>query len=70
MYATPVVAKPVAGGLAVPLPYGKRVNWLRNVEAAGHAWLHALPVADPRLVALAEIEVQLPAFYRRSSRRP
>jgi len=27
-------------------------------------------VADPRLVALAEIEVQLPAFYRRSSRRP
>jgi hypothetical protein len=30
-----VVAVPVADGLAVPLPYGTDVDWLRNIEAAG-----------------------------------
>ena len=73
VYVTPVVAKPVAGGFAVPLPYGRRVDWLRNVEAAGRAWLQVdgerYRVADPRIVPLAEIESRLPAFYRRSSRR-
>ena len=73
VYVTPVVAKPVAGGFAVPLPYGRRVDWLRNVEAAGRAWLQVdgqrYRVADPRIVPLAEIETQLPAFYRRSPRR-
>ncbi len=73
VYATPVVAKPVAGGFAVPLPYGRHVDWLRNVEAAGRAWLQVdgerYQVADPRIVPVTEIETQLPAFYRRSSRR-
>ncbi len=73
VYATPVVAKPLAGAFAVPLPYGRRVDWLRNVEAAGRAWLQVdgerYRVADPRIVRLAEIETHLPAYYRRSSRR-
>ena len=41
----------VAGRLAVPLPYGRRVDWLRNVKAAGRAWLQVhgerYRVADP-----------------------
>jgi len=73
LYATPVVAKPVTGGYAVPLPYGRHVDWLRNQEAAGHARLQVdgqlYRVANPRIVPLAEIETQLPAFYRRTSRR-
>ncbi|MGZ4746107.1 MAG: hypothetical protein ACXVYY_03375 [Oryzihumus sp.] len=36
-YATPVVAVPVEGGFAIPLPYGDEVDWLRNVLAAGEA---------------------------------
>jgi deazaflavin-dependent oxidoreductase (nitroreductase family) len=36
-YATPVVAVPVPGGFIVPLPYGERVDWLRNAVAAGGA---------------------------------
>ena len=73
LYATPVVAKPVTGGYAVPLPYGRHVDWLRNLEAAGRARLQVdgqlYRVANPRIVPLAEIETQLPAFYRRTSRR-
>jgi hypothetical protein len=67
------VAKPVTGGYAVPLPYGRDVDWLRNLEAAGRARLQVdgqrYRVANPRIVPLAEIEAQLPAFYRRTSGR-
>jgi len=73
LYATPVVAKPVTGGYAVPLPYGRNVDWLRNLEAGGRARLQVggqrYRVANPRIVPLAEIEAQLPVFYRRTSRR-
>ena len=73
LYATPVVAKPVTGGYAVPLPYGRHVDWLRNLEAAGRARLQVdgqrYRVANPRIVPLAEIETQLPVFYRRTPRR-
>jgi deazaflavin-dependent oxidoreductase (nitroreductase family) len=72
-YATPVVPKPVTGGYAVPLPYGRHVDWLRNLEAAGRARLQVdgqrYRVANPRIVPLAEIETQLPAFHRRTSAR-
>ncbi|GAB4586218.1 nitroreductase family deazaflavin-dependent oxidoreductase [Nocardia sp. IFM 10818] len=34
-YATPVVANYAEGLLIVPLPYGSRSDWLRNVRAAG-----------------------------------
>jgi deazaflavin-dependent oxidoreductase (nitroreductase family) len=73
LYATPVVAKPVTGGYAVPLPYGRNVDWLRNLEAGGRARLQVggqrYRVANPRIVPLAEIETQLPVFYRRTSGR-
>jgi len=72
-YATPVVAKPVTDGYAVPLRYGRNVDWLRNLEAAGRARLQVdgqrYRVANPRIVPLAEIEAQLLVFYRRTSGR-
>jgi len=37
IYATPVVALWVADGFIIPLPYGTRVDWLRNVLAAKRA---------------------------------
>jgi deazaflavin-dependent oxidoreductase (nitroreductase family) len=73
VYATPVVAKAVTGGFAVPLPYGRGVDWLRNLQAAGRAWLQVdgerYRVGDPRIVPVAEIETQLPAYYRRPTQR-
>ncbi|MGW4394181.1 nitroreductase/quinone reductase family protein [Amycolatopsis nivea] len=38
-YATPVVADRTENGFLVPLPYGTRTDWVRNVCAAGHAVL-------------------------------
>jgi deazaflavin-dependent oxidoreductase (nitroreductase family) len=34
-YSTPVVAEPTADGFVIMLPYGKQVDWCRNVMAAG-----------------------------------
>ena len=36
-YATPVVVDRVPDGFILPLPYGTRVDWLRNVLAEGTA---------------------------------
>ena len=36
-YGTPIVAEPVTDGFIVPLPYGTRVDWLRNVLTTGGA---------------------------------
>lgn len=72
MYETPVVAKPIRDGFAVPLPYGVDVDWLRNVQVAGQAWLdvrgECYLVRDPRVVPTAEIAAQLPPQYRFVSR--
>ena len=34
-YETPIIAKPVPGGLMIELTYGDQVDWYRNVRAAG-----------------------------------
>lgn len=34
-YETPVVMHPVDGYLAIPLPYGRDVDWLENLQHAG-----------------------------------
>jgi deazaflavin-dependent oxidoreductase (nitroreductase family) len=34
-YRTPVVVRPIAGGLVVPMPWGEHTDWFRNVRAAG-----------------------------------
>ncbi len=34
-YATPVVAQPTADGFIIPLAFGERADWFRNVRAAG-----------------------------------
>lgn len=53
-YATPVVAEQVAGGFLVPLPYGTRVDWLRNVLASGQATIvtkgQTHQVAVPKII--------------------
>ena len=71
-YATPVVAAPVHGGLAVPLPYGTDVDWLRNALAAGRAVvvLGGVPheVSDPVVMTSAAIAPQLSARWRLASR--
>lgn len=64
-YATPVVAEKVDGGLLLPLPYGTRVDWLRNVVAAGRASVttrgETYEVTGPEIIDMSEASLQLPA---------
>jgi len=34
-YRTPVVVRPISDGFIVPMPWGERTDWFRNVRAAG-----------------------------------
>lgn len=34
-YATPLLVQPVAHGWLIPLTYGERSDWYRNIEKAG-----------------------------------
>jgi deazaflavin-dependent oxidoreductase (nitroreductase family) len=64
-YALPVVVRELDGTLVVPLPWGERTQWVRNVLAAGGALVRwrgrDVQVTAPRTVP---IESVLPAFSR------
>lgn len=71
-YATPVVARPVPGGFAVPLPYGTEVDWLRNLRASGRGMLvvkgRRFAVTRPRVVPTGAVAGDLGPLYRWMSR--
>ena len=62
-YATQVIALRVRDGFLVPLTYGTRADWCRNVLAAGRATLvragAETPVDRPEVLGLAAV---LPAL--------
>jgi deazaflavin-dependent oxidoreductase (nitroreductase family) len=64
-YETPVLARRAPDGFVIPLPWGERTQWLKNVVAAGGATLrwkgtdHAL--TDPVIIDIDEAGAQ---FYR------
>jgi deazaflavin-dependent oxidoreductase (nitroreductase family) len=70
-YATPVVAQPVEGGFAIPLPYGTDVDWRRNLQAAGSGVLQVggtrHTIRDPRVAAVEDV-TGLPPYWRALSR--
>ena len=57
-YRTPVLALRTGNSFAIPLPYGNRVDWVRNVLAAGGAGLvrggKSLRLEAPRIVGEGE----------------
>ena len=67
-YATPIVAEQIPGGFVMPLPYGTKVDWLRNVLAAGRAEIqvsgqtHA--VFEPEIIDAASAAPLLPRRRR------
>lgn len=73
-FATPVVVTPIAGdGFVIPLPYGIRVDWLRNVQAAGKATVtvdgESYEVRDPEVITAAAAASLLPDRRRREFAR-
>jgi deazaflavin-dependent oxidoreductase (nitroreductase family) len=68
-YATPLWVDPVDEGFVMPLPYGRDVDWVRNLLAADEAVLqdHGVRyrVANPRIVPAAAVLSQVPSLTRR-----
>jgi len=63
-YTTPVGARRTADGFVIPLTFGERADWFRNVQAAGECvirWRGAdYPVIEPEVV---DWETARSAFY-------
>jgi deazaflavin-dependent oxidoreductase (nitroreductase family) len=56
-YATPVRVRPTPEGFIIPLPYGRDVDWCRNILAAGRCTIswhgNDYPVGEPEVIDLA-----------------
>jgi deazaflavin-dependent oxidoreductase (nitroreductase family) len=67
-YRTPVLAFPSKKGFAIPMTYGRDVDWARNLLAAhgGEIEQRARRVAlrNPRIVDFAAAEAHLPPALR------
>jgi deazaflavin-dependent oxidoreductase (nitroreductase family) len=63
-YETPVDVISTTTGLLIALPYGTRVDWLRNVVAAGSATVlthgDRVDVERPTIVATADVAALIP----------
>jgi len=63
-YSTPVAARKITDGFIIPLTFGQRADWFRNVQAAGGCtirWKGAdYPLLEPEVVDRATAR---PAFH-------
>lgn len=63
-YTTPVRVRPTPVGFIVPLPYGRDVDWCRNILAAGGAVItwqgQDYAVAAPEVLSTAAAATRLP----------
>ncbi|GAA4759718.1 nitroreductase family deazaflavin-dependent oxidoreductase [Actinomycetospora chibensis] len=68
-YATPVAARPVPGGFALPLPYGRDTDWCRNLLAAGGGVVTfdgaRHDVTAPRIVPADEVRGSFTPYWQR-----
>jgi len=72
VYETPVDIISTTTGLLIALPYGTRVDWLRNVVAAGSATVvtrgDRVDVERPTIVATADVAALIPRRTLRTLR--
>jgi deazaflavin-dependent oxidoreductase (nitroreductase family) len=67
-YRTPVLAFPSRNGFVIPMPYGKDVEWARNILAAKECELiqtgRRSRLGNPRIVGFKAAESHLPVLAR------
>jgi deazaflavin-dependent oxidoreductase (nitroreductase family) len=53
-FRTPVVVRPTSDGFIVPMPWGERTDWCRNVRAAGECLIRwkgrDYPLVQPEVI--------------------
>jgi deazaflavin-dependent oxidoreductase (nitroreductase family) len=63
-YTTPIRVRPTPDGFIVPLPYGREVDWCRNVIAADGAVIawqgKDYPVDEPKVTSVAAAATLVP----------
>jgi deazaflavin-dependent oxidoreductase (nitroreductase family) len=68
-YDTPIDAQRTSDGVLIPLVYGPRADWCRNVLAAGHCTLtldgKELALTAPQVIPESVAEQQVPAAAAR-----
>ncbi|MDD7965435.1 nitroreductase family deazaflavin-dependent oxidoreductase [Actinomycetospora lemnae] len=68
-YATPVAARPVPDGFALPLPYGRDTDWCLNLLAAGGGAVtfdgRRRTVTAPRVVPAAQVTESFSPSWQR-----
>jgi hypothetical protein len=71
-YETPVWAAPTEDGFVIPIVYGPRTDWLKNVMASGAgALVHdgtTFAIDRPRIVPMASVRAYFPAALQRTHR--
>jgi deazaflavin-dependent oxidoreductase (nitroreductase family) len=73
-YHTPVVVRPTPEGFIVPMPWGERTDWYRNVRAAGECVIRwkgrDYPLGPPELLTdPAAVRAGFGAFERAAMTR-
>lgn len=68
-YVTPLTAHRSEDTIIVPLPYGTKVDWLRNLQAAGRGVVEldgrSVTADEPEVVAVDRVMPLLPPFVTR-----
>ncbi|HVN84411.1 MAG TPA: nitroreductase family deazaflavin-dependent oxidoreductase [Candidatus Binatia bacterium] len=67
-YRTPVLVFPTSAGFVIPLPYGRDVDWARNIVKARGCEIERMgrrvSARNPRVVGFKTAEPQLPIALR------
>jgi deazaflavin-dependent oxidoreductase (nitroreductase family) len=68
IFRTPVVARPTDDGFLVPMPWGERTDWYRNVRAAGGCVMRwnsrVYPLVQPEVIDVAAAGASFGAFQQ------
>jgi deazaflavin-dependent oxidoreductase (nitroreductase family) len=71
-YETPVWAARTEDGFVIPVVYGPRTDWVRNLEASGEGELvHdavTYRIDEPRVVPMADVRAHFPVALQRTHR--
>jgi deazaflavin-dependent oxidoreductase (nitroreductase family) len=68
VFRTPVVVRLTTDGFVIPMPWGERTDWYRNVRAAGACVIRwkdrDYPVVEPEVISDATVEPDFSALQR------
>ena len=67
-YTTPLVARPTKDGFVLPLTFGEKADWFRNVQAAGACTVRwkgvDYPLIEPEVVDWATVRASFSPLLR------